>query len=377
VGRGNVKVRSQPLADYLYTLFPQEKWLYQIGANSTLATQAHFFETGEKPDPNAWKQLLETAPHLFPEAGMAVLRSGDTPETQIQLTLDYGRAVFHAAQDRNQIDLQAFGQTFTQGVGSLYNAGSGSMTVNPDKKLQAFITHGSLGHNVVLVDGKDQEPAVGKLLAWSAKPDLQYAISRVDGIAPGVSHTRGAALSHGIIVLWDRVESAQEHTYDWVFHNLGEAAPGDGWSLAPATQPLGAAANYENIVDLQRLQGTGVLRLDWDLSKQVPPPANKKAKPEVSTSALSLWQLPVESSETYFGYTGMNNPNTARLADKTPTLFRRVLGKTLNFVTVLEPRRTAISQVKSVGADGEGGVRIIFNDGATTVSLKELLKSAG
>jgi hypothetical protein len=378
VGRANIRVGSQPLADYLYPLFPQEKWLYQIGRNSTFATQAHFFETGEKPDPNAWKQLLETTPHLFADAGMAVLRSGDTPETQIQLTLDYGRAVFHAAEDRNQIDLQAFSQTFTQGVGSLYNAGSGGgLTTNPDKRLQAFITHGSLGHNVVLVDGKDQEAAVGKLLAWSGKPDLQYAISKVDGIAPGVSHTRGAALAKGVIVLWDHVESAQEHTYDWVFHNFGEAAPADGWSLSPTVKPLGDAANYENIVELQQLQGAGVLRLDWDLSKQVAPPANKKVVPEVSTTQLSLWQLPVAGSESYLGYTGMNNPNTVRMADKTPTLFRRVRAKAVDIYTVLEPRREGPTKVKSVAAQGAHGVLVTFADGTQAKFDWDALLKAG
>jgi hypothetical protein len=375
----------QPLADYLYALFPQEQWLYDIGTLSTPAAQAHFFATGKKPDEAAWRQLLETTPQLFPDGGMAVLRSGDTPETQIQLTLDYGRNVFHGALDRNQIDLQAFGLVFTHGVGSLYNAGSGGIALNPDKKLQSFITHGSLGANVVLVDGQDQQPAIGKLLAWNPGPQRQFAVTRVDGIAPGVSHTRGVVLEKGVIVLLDRVQSNDAHTYDWAFHDFGALQVQPPYAASTPTAKLDGAANYDNILDLQQLSGNGVLGLRWDLSNEIPAPElwpkdrqKQPIAPPPTTASLNFWQLPPQGDalqgELFTGATGMNDPNTKRVPDRAPSVFRRVRGKSFDLVTVLEPRAAGGSNIKSVTPQGDG-VLITFTDGTSiTENLDALLR---
>ena len=97
------------LADYLVAGFPKDTWLAQIGTGSTLSAKLLRYRSGQTVDPNAWRALLDPQPHLFPDAGMAILRSGATPETQIMATLDYGRNIMHAALDRNQLTLSAFG----------------------------------------------------------------------------------------------------------------------------------------------------------------------------------------------------------------------------------------------------------------------------
>ena len=51
----------------------------------------------------------------------------------------------------------------------------------------------------------------------------------MDGIRPGVAHTRAVVLTAGVIVLFDELRGAAEHTYDLVYHNLGTLTPGPGW----------------------------------------------------------------------------------------------------------------------------------------------------
>jgi hypothetical protein len=382
------QVGPNPLADALLELFPNDASLAAAGKGSTLAAQRYRLEHGV-PDKDSWKALLETTPRLFPDAGLAVLRSGSTPETQIMATLDYGRNIFHAALDRNQITLLAFGRTFTQGTGSIYNAPTSGLARDGDAKLNSFIGHGSLGHNLVLVDGLDQQPAIGKLLAWSGDPKNQFAVARVDGIAPGVSHTRGLVLSNGVLVLLDRIESKEEHTYDWAFHNFGALTIAPPYAPSTPTAKFEGAANYENISDLQQLQGAGVLAAQWDLSNQIldkslwPKDKDKDKQPIAPPAAiqsLNFWQLPPRGeklqTELFTGTTGMNNPNTKRIPDRAPSVFHRVRGKSFDLATVLEPRADGQSKIKSVTADGKGRVLIIFAGGTkASFDLDELIKA--
>ncbi|MEI8313491.1 MAG: hypothetical protein WCH98_22305, partial [Verrucomicrobiota bacterium] len=200
--------------------------------------------------------------------------------------------------------------------------------------------------NVILVDQLNQLRAIGKLVAWSDKPDNQFVTARVNGIAPGVDHTRTVALRDGLVIVIDRVDSADEHVYDFVYHNLGILSTGPGWQAKPVSAPLGKTANYENLIDPAQLTGSGPVRLNWDLTAQVKPaptpvPGKKAAAPtpppEPAPVHLALWQLPVEGSEHYTATTGMNDMNTSEIPAPAPSLITRKKAKTTSFVTVLEP----------------------------------------
>jgi hypothetical protein len=118
---------------------------------------------------------------------------------------------------------------------------------------------------------------------------------------------------------------------------------------------------------LNRLTGEGPLHLQWDLSNQVS--ASAKTPPAISPVHLALWQAPVANSEIYTGTTGLNNPNTTRMPDAAPSLFTRARGKTVSFVTVLEPYKekpsvTGISVESDILTIHRGGelLRIPLND---------------
>lgn len=324
-----------PLADELLAIFPAEAWLQDCGRDSTLISKIRRISNGRPVRKDGFRQFLETGPRIFKEAGFAILRSGETPETQIMATLDFGRNIAHGHLDRNQITLAAFGKMFSHGPGSSYNVGKGGIIVSEDPKLKSFVQAGSLGQNVVLVDAQNQMPAIGELLVWSDKPENQFATARVSGIAPGVNHDRTLALQDGLVIIIDRLESENEHTFDFVYHNFGLLSPGEGWTSAVVEQPLAETANYANLIDLARLTGSGPVHLSWDLTNQVS--ASAKTPPPSTPVHLALWQVPIPGSEIYTASVGLNNPNTSRMPDAAPSLITRARGKGASFVTVLEP----------------------------------------
>jgi len=359
-GRGT-KLGNSTMVEHLLPLFLEEESLLDWSRNSTLTGKTLQWKRGKKADRDAFRALLETTPRLFREAGLAILRSGRDPETQIMATLDYGRNPMHAHRDRNQITLSAFGRVFTHGPGTLYNAGGSPQ--DRDARLASFCTNGSLGQNVILVDQQNQLTAVGELLSWSEDPGRQFVTARVRGIAPGVTHTRTLALIDGVVVVWDRIQSEQDHTFDFVYHNFGELTPGPGWKQSPWAGSLGTTANYENLPPIHALAGKGPLRLGWDLTAEFLPPKpakNAPPPPEPSPAHLALWQIAPDRAAHYTAVTGMNNPNTNQLAAPAPTLLTRWQGKEGVLVTVLEPHR------------GEPRVTgVSFSRDAVTITLRD------
>ena len=347
------------LADALIPFFPEEAWLWDVGASGLRRVTA-----GVSEKPGNWKTLLETKPRLFREAGLAILRNGDTPEEQIQVTFDYGKALFHASLDRNTIALSAFGRVYAHGPGSLYNVGNGGMERGADKRLDSFCSHNSIGQNVILIDRESQLPTVGQLMAWNPEPAMQVVAARVDGVRPGVAHTRAVVLTEGLVIVLDRMESGTTHEYDFAYHNFGEFAPGDGWTLAPAGNPLGTTANFESIVDLKRAEGPAPFKGTWTLA-----PMNGKD----GEARLHVWHASAPQGTIHVGVTGMNNPDTKKVPDIAPSIFSRVSGQTAHFMTVLEPAQGA-SRVQSVaGVDG-GGVDVTLADGKKrSFKLDELI----
>jgi len=349
-GRG-MSVGNNPLADEIVSIFPNEEWLFQIGGDSTLSKKLWMYEHPEASGKSS-KDLLETTPRLFKNAGMAILRTGNTPDEQIMLTFDYGRNPFHGSQDRNQITLGAFGRMFTQGPGSIYNAGT-ALPRNPDTRLQSFCSNHSLGQNVVVVDEQDQLTSIGKLIAWSDKTDFQYAVAKVDGIRPGVSHTRAVVLTHGIVCMIDHLQSDQPHIYDFVYHNLGTLAlPSD--QAKPLDAPLARTGNYENLVDVREHPTLKDVHLTWTLD----------------TLHLNLWHAHTVG-QIFTAVTGMNDVKSDLLPNPAPTLIHRAKSNTADFFTVLEPYK-ASSHIVSVAKENDF-IIVAFDDGQRIrVSLSEL-----
>ncbi len=354
IGRG-FRVGKRTEADWLVGMFPDETWLFDLGNLSTIQAQLAAHRTGRRPEAQAWQQLVESRPRLFEYAGYAILRSGQTSAEQIMTTLDFGRNPMHAHQDRNTISLSAFGHLYTQGPGSLYNVGRGGMTRN--EHLDGLVSSGSMSQNVVLVDHRDQMAAVGNLLAWRDDPEMQLVAAIVPAIRPGVDHTRAVVLKDGIVILFDKLDSSEDHTYDFVYHNYGDLSLGDGWQATPVTEPLGTTANYERLLEPKLLTGSGPLHLQWTVAEN---------------AKLALWATP--GGEAFTAGSALNNIQTRIIPQPTPTLIHRRQGAIVHYVTILEPYREQ-ARVQGITAMGDSGVSIHLHDGASfDLDLQNLVK---
>jgi hypothetical protein len=204
------------------------------------------------------------------------------------------------------------------------------------------------------VDGANQSPAIGSLIAWA--PDMESKAGKVQAVAaevrghhPGVTHRRALFLVRNVIVLLDDVRSSREHTYDFVYHNFGSLVLRESWEAAPASQPLGNKANYQNIRKLERLHGAGDLRLKWNLDEGL---------------ALEFWQT-ARDGAAYTGLTGLNHRHTRMVGDDAPSIFVRTHGKSQRFVTVLQPLKneSSVERVGEIKQEEAFGAAITFKDG--------------
>ena len=157
----------------------------------------------------------------YDASGLGILRSrtpdfagktvGDMPDNC--LILDYGpHGKWHGHPDKLSVTFWGRGQMLAEDPGCL---GYG----NP---MHWGWYKSTLAHNTVRIDGRNQKPADGRLLAWQADDNATVIVADAGPIADGVTVRRMCALVDDILLdcLW--TESDAEHQYEWVFHGCGK-----------------------------------------------------------------------------------------------------------------------------------------------------------
>ena len=175
--------------------------------------------------PEVWPRdrHYETAPHLFKDAGWAVLRTGDTIESQVEVNVDYGRSHGHGDLDRLNLGLQAFGIPLSADPGSSYNYNTNAATGPAAATLDS-----PLAANTVIIDGKDQLRGAATLINWDSTPTEQRITAKTKGVHPGVSWQRSVALTNNITIIVDDLQSNEPHRYESAWHHYGKMTPADG-----------------------------------------------------------------------------------------------------------------------------------------------------
>lgn len=153
---------------------------------------------------------------LLADAGLAVLRSGWDPDAR-SLVLDCCRQPLggHPYPGRLSFDLWAYGK---------------AMVVNPGSTLSYSMPeygrwcHTTVGHNTVMIGGKDQgKPHTARLEGWHAGAHVVVAAAATDTYrqACGVVHRRAVLLVGGEYVLVaDRLEGGSAGTpAAWLLHS--------------------------------------------------------------------------------------------------------------------------------------------------------------
>jgi hypothetical protein len=174
------------------------------------------------------------------------------------------------------------------------------------------------GHNGILVDGKPQQEAEGRLLSFAATPSYA-AVSADAGPAFGnITQRRFLLLGPAYLLVVDELKSTdgKEHTFDWLYHNKGLTAsctlPGN--DASPGEVPQG----YSYINDIK----------SFKVEKEEPFEVNFHA--DSITTRLIMLGYP---GDEVFTATGP----LASTADRVPVVIVRRKGNIRYFISVIEP----------------------------------------
>ncbi len=204
----------------------------------------------------------------------------------------------------------------------------------------------TLSHNTILVDEKRQKEATGQLPVFNPHAPIPYMKASVDQAYPGVSLERSLYLGDHYLIIYDRINSSQVHTYDWVYHNYGNLT--HQLPLKPYPHSLGKGNGYEYLESLMH------------------------------TVTRDSWQLTWQDHSYKVRLTMFGAPETEIITAKGPgmpiskhlpmVIARRKVAKT-EYVTILEwyQEQPVLKSVRLVN----NALQLIFPDKTTTILLSE------
>ena len=123
------------------------------------------------------------------------------------------------------------------------------------------------GHNTVLLDGRSQPPATGRITQFRSTADLALAegvVAWENGGYAGVEMRR--------VILWRETyfidlflaSSTTPRQIDWVYHNCGELVQSLPGQLV--SEKLSGDCGYPQIGDVRRIPASGSVELVWQAS---------------------------------------------------------------------------------------------------------------
>jgi hypothetical protein len=217
----------------------------------------------------------------------------------------------------------------------------------------------SLGHNVVLVDGKGQGEADGKLISFAANDSYAGVVAEAGPAFDAVTHRRMLILTPSYLLVVDELEAAdgKEHDFQWVYHNRGKSVE-CALPVAEATLPKTPGMEY--------LQDIRAMRTDKARSNRV-----SFAGEGVTTHGT----VAAEEGDTIFTATGPFRS----VDDRVPLVIVCRRGRTATFVTAIEPvtgsRKASISAVEGPSTSTLGlGVNVTHGRTDDTVVFDPGLK---
>jgi hypothetical protein len=116
-------------------------------------------------------------------------------------------------------------------------------------------------HNTVLVDRDSQEGVEGALECFLTNEEVSAAAANTDQAYAGVMHRRLLVLRQEYLVVADILadEGGREHTFDWMYHNLGESISSD---QAIESSGAGDGRGFEYLEDCFRGVTEGAIGAD-------------------------------------------------------------------------------------------------------------------
>jgi len=193
-------------------------------------------------DPRILSVLPKTPTFDTVRYGRDTSKRAQLPPPTSKLFAGAGHAILHA-----------------QGPGKLSAAiafGGRELGVDPGRaKSQAYRLpihsewyKATIGHNCVLIDGADQQPATGELFAYAAGGGYTGVVAGAGEICAGVTHSRFLLLTQRYLLIVDELTRTddRDHVFGWVYHNRSENVRLDlkAGSIDPQKLPPSAGMAY-------------------------------------------------------------------------------------------------------------------------------------
>ena len=262
----------------------------------------------------------------FKQSGYAVLRNQKSPESQTYLMLKYGpHGGGHGHPDKLSISFYSSGYPVSPDLGTPgYGIG-----------LNQSWYRQTLSHNTMLVDGKSQPPAEGKLVFFDdgSGEDFGVADARVswdEEPYQGVSMRRVILWTEAYFLDIFQVVCDRERQLDWVCRFQDTLTTKTGLSKADPVSLQGDG--YNHISKAVSEASDGPVHLQW---------SHPKGK-------LSVF-LPQEGGTEIIRGAVPFNP----ASEKSDILIRRRLSKSTTFLTLIHPwvEAPVVTKVRPVAAD--------------------------
>jgi len=249
------------------------------------------------------------------DIGIAVLRRGKGAD-QVCAMLDYGiHGDAHGHPDKLNIVLYALGRELMLDPGRI------SYSV-PEYRTWCRTT---VAHNTVVVDGKDQQPATGKLLYFGETEHYSACLAVCDSAYPGYVIKRFLALFDTFLIDFLTVEGKEKKQMDWIIHCRGKILHKNGHRLF---ESLGDKNGYQHLKDIQKHD---------NISQDVYQFVQEDGK------ILRVF-LPDEKNYEIFTGTGIGY----HLKDKVAFLLRRGCSEKAGFIAVYDFSETEQDRIKKI-----------------------------
>ncbi|MGG1553469.1 S-layer homology domain-containing protein [Paenibacillus ferrarius] len=286
---------------------------------------------------------LTSASNNFTGLGHSVIRAG-TGDDQLYTLVDYGlHGGYHGHPDLLHLENFGMGERLAPDLG--IPPYSNSMYTTYYKK--------TFSHNTVAVDGDTQatpmvnnvevyEPTKLFLQAGPLGLMTNSAKKAYDGLN---RYERTVAVTKDYVIDLFSLDSATERQYDWILHGMGDFTPGT--EMTPFAGPLGTKDAYPFFRNGKSVGLTGSWEGAWKTANGNGLKLFSLTSSQDAPSTMIVGEAPGPGNDT---------------SVYTPTLVNRVVGKTAQFVSVLEPYR-GTSGIESVTKTDASHVEVKLKDG--------------
>ena len=121
----------------------------------------------------------------------------------------------------------------------------------------------TVAHNTIAVDEQSQAAATGRLLDWTAGPDMTAIRVSAGPVYPNVEIERTMVLTpaYALDIVDARSTDSAVHQFDWLYHNFGTVSVA-GLPLEPYTK-LPAANGYQHLTKTRAAAVAGDWQVDF------------------------------------------------------------------------------------------------------------------